>query len=336
MAVTIIENDRVPAPSFESRRLFSRIEKILKDAGIKITGQGHEDPESFYKRVKGTPSYNDSNGFFEIDGGDSYIDIYGFSNDEFSSPSVTVQGTLDDSIVNIIKKSVNSVEGWEFDSQMVSKITESPQKEKRQFSYRGYIIRKRESDGESLYDIINPKVDKKTPVWTDCGSVDEAKLWINSDKAGKLESLSESQSDEFYQPTKEEASAIISRIKRKYGNEITEQDYLQIISDVLSVDNVYTDIIDFEREKAGIKIIGESLIEGKSKNWSVKHFTFDAAIHGESADSLGLSAGGHGKFFNDLCEFLAEHGMEMAGDYIDAEDVTDIYKDNDYEFFQSE
>lgn len=144
----------------------------------------------------------------------------------------------------------------------VVKLNES---ENKLFRYRGYVIRKRESDGETRYDIINPEKDKKSPVWTDCGSMDEAKLWINSDIAGKDECLEES----------------------------------------------------------------------AEVNWTVKHFTFDAAIRGDSADSLGLNAGGSGKFFNDLCQFLAEHGMEMAGDYIDAEDVTDIYKDNDYEFFQS-
>lgn len=71
----------------------------------------------------------------------------------------------------------------------VTKLKESSGKLLR---YRGYIIRKRESEEEVRYDIIDPTKDKKTPVWSDCASETEAKLWINSDIAGKSESLKES------------------------------------------------------------------------------------------------------------------------------------------------
>lgn len=270
MAVILIESRdlRAPASSFENKRLYSRIEKILKDAGLNITMQDYEDPESHIKKTAGTPSAREGNAFFEINNGDCFVVIYGFTSDEFDYPQVAIEGKeISREVFDKIKKSVESVEGWEFDPHTLSKITESSQN--KSFRYRGYIIRKRQdlNSGETRFDIINPDVDKKSPVWTDCGSADEAKLWINNDKAGKSESLNES------------------------GQE----------------------------------------------GWSVKHFSFDAAMKGRnvSDDSLGLNGASGSKFFNDLCEFLAEHGMEMAGDYIDAEDVTYMYEENGYEFFQS-
>lgn len=265
MAVTLVENNRTPASSFECRRLYSRIEKILTDAGLKITDKHYSSPEDHIKDTSGTPGANDPNAFFEIDNGSGGVSIFGYTYDEYETPQVSVEGTLPSEVVRSIESSVRSVEGWEFDGNRLTPVKESSQN--KSFRYRGYIIRKRQdlNSGETRFDIINPAIDKKSPVWTDCGSMDEAKLWINSDKAGKSEGLNES----------------------------------------------------------------------NQEGWSVKHFSFDAAIRGEDSSKLGLNGGGRGKFFNDLCEFLAEHGMEMAGDYVEAEDVSEIYRDNGYEFFQS-
>ena len=267
MAVTLIESSRYPASSFECKRLYSRIEKILTDAGLKITDKHYSSPEDHIKNAVGTPGANDPNAFFEIEDGKGGVSIFGYTYDEYETPQVSVEGTLPREVVSSIESSVRSVEGWEFDGNHLTPVKESSQN--KSFRYRGYIIRKRQdlNSGETRFDIINPAVDKKSPVWTDCGSADEAKLWINSDKAGKSESLNESDQE----------------------------------------------------------------------GWSVKHFSFDAAMKGRnvSADSLGLNGASGSKFFNDLCEFLAEHGMEMAGDYVDAEDVTYMYEENGYEFFQS-
>lgn len=77
-----------------------------------------------------------------------------------------------------------------------------------------------------------------------------------------------------------------------------------------------------------VKVLKESV-----NDWEVKQVTFDVAVkRGTDLDSS--AGGGNTKFYKALCNFLESQGMEMAGDIIDSHDMTDIYKDNDYEFFE--
>lgn len=65
-----------------------------------------------------------------------------------------------------------------------------------------------------------------------------------------------------------------------------------------------------------------SLIEN---GWTVKQFSFDAAIEGDDASAFGMYAGGD--FFNRLSKFIEEnYGMEMVGDHINVEDMTEQYE----------
>lgn len=185
---------RSPVSSYECKRLFSRISKIIVDSGLKITDKSYEDPEDFLRRVLGTPGENDPNAFIEINN-DSSIEMHGFTSDSYDSPEVSLDGSLPEDVVSKIKKSVESVEGWKF-FNLSRSVNESSSKGviNRTF-YRGYVILRRDNvkTGEVSYDVVNPKKGR-SPVWTDLGSEVEAKRWINKDISSKSESLKESNS----------------------------------------------------------------------------------------------------------------------------------------------
>lgn len=76
----------------------------------------------------------------------------------------------------------------------------------------------------------------------------------------------------------------------------------------------------------------ESLTEDVVKDWEVKQVSFDVAV--PAGTDLNVQAmAGNTAFYKSLSEFLGSLGYEMAGDMINSEDMTDIYKSNDYEFF---
>lgn len=69
-------------------------------------------------------------------------------------------------------------------------------------------------------------------------------------------------------------------------------------------------------------------------NYKVYQLIMDVAFPTDLAASLKGSISSGSEVFNAISGALEEHGLEMAGDYIEIDhDVTDIYVDNDYEFF---
>lgn len=68
-------------------------------------------------------------------------------------------------------------------------------------------------------------------------------------------------------------------------------------------------------------------IKEDDRQWTVKSITFDAAVIGDQVEPRG-------KFYRALSDFLHTQGMEMAGDFLSVEDITSMYVDNDYEFFE--
>lgn len=87
--------------------------------------------------------------------------------------------------------------------------------------------------------------------------------------------------------------------------------------------------------------IDESCRDLKEENslkdgFEVKQVSFDVAV--PVGTDLNVQAqSGNTKFYNALDKLLDSLGYQMAGDIINAEDMTDIYKANDYEpYFESE
>lgn len=83
----------------------------------------------------------------------------------------------------------------------------------------------------------------------------------------------------------------------------------------------------------------ESLTESTDlsvTDYKVFSLNMDVAVPGDkSLRDFGVgSTDPRNPLYNALSKALESVGLEMAGDYIDSDgDVTDIYKDNDYEFF---
>ena len=81
----------------------------------------------------------------------------------------------------------------------------------------------------------------------------------------------------------------------------------------------------------------ESLTESFT-DYKVFSLRMDVAVPGDkSLREFGVrSTDPRNSLYNALSKALESVGLEMAGDYIDSDgDVTDVYKDNDYEFFES-
>ena len=79
----------------------------------------------------------------------------------------------------------------------------------------------------------------------------------------------------------------------------------------------------------------ESLTESVT-DYKVFSLRMDVAVPGDkSLREFGVrSTDPRNSLYNALSKALESVGLEMAGDYIDSDgDVTDVYKDNDYEFF---
>lgn len=69
-------------------------------------------------------------------------------------------------------------------------------------------------------------------------------------------------------------------------------------------------------------------------NYKVYQLIMDVAFPTDLAASLKGAISSGSEVFNAISGALEEHGLEMAGDYIEIDhEVTDIYVDNDYEFF---
>lgn len=89
------------------------------------------------------------------------------------------------------------------------------------------------------------------------------------------------------------------------------------------------------------KIWSESYARKESVDSSVTDYKvfslkMDVAVPGDkSLRDFGVgSTDPRNPLYNAISKALESVGLEMAGDYIDSDgDVTDVYKDNDYEFF---
>lgn len=78
--------------------------------------------------------------------------------------------------------------------------------------------------------------------------------------------------------------------------------------------------------------MNESLTEAAGQDYEVKQVSFDVAVPaGTDLNCQAMS--GNREFYKAVSDMLASLGYEMAGDMIDSHDMTQIYKDNDYEFF---
>ena len=99
--------------------------------------------------------------------------------------------------------------------------------------------------------------------------------------------------------------------------------------------------VDVEVEVDGKKVSNESKpikesVDSSVTDYKVFSLRMDVAVPGDkSLRDFGVgSTDTHNSLYNALSKALESVGLEMAGDYIDSEgDVTDVYKYNDYEFF---
>lgn len=94
--------------------------------------------------------------------------------------------------------------------------------------------------------------------------------------------------------------------------------------------------LSISREVASI-VKNQSLTEETNpKDYKVFSLKMDVAVPGDkSLRDFGVgSTDPRNPLYNAISKALESVGLEMAGDYIDSDgDVTDVYKDNDYEFF---
>ena len=113
-----------------------------------------------------------------------------------------------------------------------------------------------------------------------------------STKGRKMMRRTVEAASDMYEPSKEEADKIISYIKKRYGNSVKEQDYLNAISKFIDSDGVSTDIIDYTAEKAGIEITEsskkyeEEIEEGIFDSKATKQKEYEKAIQ----DSFGMNS----------------------------------------------
>ena len=99
--------------------------------------------------------------------------------------------------------------------------------------------------------------------------------------------------------------------------------------------------VEVEVEVDGKKVSNESKpikesVDSSVTDYKVFSLRMDVAVPGDkSLRDFGVgSTDPHNSLYNALSKALESVGLEMAGDYIDSEgDVTDVYKYNDYEFF---
>lgn len=122
--------------------------------------------------------------------------------------------------------------------------------------------------------------------------------------------------------------------------------FLGTSSGYINLNDVYRYIPDTDDEdyEEGYNIrsgkMKESLTEATDpQDYRVYQICMDVAVPGDQGISAyGLNASGNGKLFHALSQALESEGLTMAGDFIivddDYEDLTAMYKDNDYEFFE--
>ena len=99
--------------------------------------------------------------------------------------------------------------------------------------------------------------------------------------------------------------------------------------------------VEVEVEVDGKKVSNESKpikesVDSSVTDYKVFSLKMDVAVPGDkSLREFGVgSTDPHNPLYNALSKALESVGLEMAGDYIDSDgDVTDVYKYNDYEFF---
>lgn len=81
--------------------------------------------------------------------------------------------------------------------------------------------------------------------------------------------------------------------------------------------------------------VSESLTEATDpQDYRVVTVTMDVAMPANKRlKDYGVGGGGNSKLYSAISETLESVGLEMAGDYIDSVgEVTQVYKDNEYEF----
>lgn len=81
--------------------------------------------------------------------------------------------------------------------------------------------------------------------------------------------------------------------------------------------------------------VSESLTEATGpQDYRVVTVTMDVAMPADKRlEDYGVGGGGNSKLYSAISETLESVGLEMAGDYIDSVgEVTQVYKDNEYEF----
>lgn len=195
--------------------------------------------------------------------------------------------------------------------------------------------------GEMRYAIENPKASASDNLIT---------TWI-----GDMEI------DTGYKATKEEVITAMKKIVDMYESQDAEGERLD---DICEDDQV--ELTDEEKKEVADHLadIAKDAVEdpeptknsevkdaptkdedGSSKNsasmneasgdYKVLQMAMDVAIPANmTVDDLGVASSyGNHKLFNAISKVLREFGCEMAGDFISADDdMTDIYKDNDYEF----
>lgn len=100
--------------------------------------------------------------------------------------------------------------------------------------------------------------------------------------------IDESTDSDYYEPTPEEAKKVVSYIKRRYGNTVKEQDYIDTISRLIAHDNVGTDIIDYHMERSGIKIT-ESTINEDWRSGTMSDEEMDKYLQDQDEKSQAIS-----------------------------------------------
>lgn len=136
----------------------------------------------------------------------------------------------------------------------------------------------------------------------------------------------------------------IDRIKASPNTYGLSSFFLGTSSGYIDLNDVYSYMPGTEDYEEGYNIrsgkMKESLTEATDpQDYRVYQISMDVAVPGDRGISAyGLNSSGNGKLFHALSQALESEGLEMAGDFIFAddyyEDLTATYKDNDYKFFE--
>lgn len=109
--------------------------------------------------------------------------------------------------------------------------------------------------------------------------------------------------------------------------------FLGTSSGYINLNDIYRYIPDSEDEYEDEEY--ESLKEATNpEDYRVVTVSMDVAMPSDKRlEDYGVGGGGNSKLFSAISKTLESVGLEMAGDYIDSVgEVTQVYKDNEYEF----